>query len=307
MQVSLSLESDTFGGILDEWLGTDCPEVKASSRSAYETITAAHLLPELGQMTPVEVTAERVSELMRRKSEELAPSTVRSIAAVLRGALHFGEKAGEIAPGCAAAVAASPAARRGEVRVLSRWEQAALESVLTAGDPARVGVLLALCTGLRVGELCALQWQDISAQARTLTVHRTVQRIRSPEPGRSRTVLHFDTPKSASSQRTIPIPSRVAELLEPLRTASECFVLSGTPAVVEPRTMQNRFKRYLREAGLEDINFHALRHTFATRWMERGFDVKALSRILGHADVSTTLNIYVHPSMDTMRGYMDQM
>ena len=84
-------------------------------------------------------------------------------------------------------------------------------------------------------------------------------------------------------------------------------MLTGSTRPVEPRTMQNRFKAALRAAGLEQRNFHTLRHTFATRWIEKGFDVKTLSRVLGHADVSTTLNIYVHPSLETMRGYMDQM
>lgn len=306
MQI-LSQPGNTFGGVLGEWLGAERAEVKVSSHSAYGTITAAHILPELGAMSPTDITAECITNLMRRKSGELAPATVRSIAAVLRGALHYAEKSGSMIPGSAAAVATVAAPKRAEVRVLSAAEQAALEAVLVGNDPARVGVLLALYTGLRVGELCALQWQDISAAAKTLTVRRTVQRIRRLEPGLPRTELHFDTPKSASSERTIPIPAKVGTYLEPLRSRADCFVLSRTAAVIEPRTMQNRFKTYLREASVEGINFHALRHTFATRWMERGFDVKALSRILGHADVSTTLNIYVHPSLDTMRSYMDQL
>ena len=300
-------DCSTFSGVLGDWLGAETQGVKPSSHCAYQTVTAAHILPELGGVPPTELTQQQLTDFLHRKSGALAPSTVRIIAAVLRGALHYAEETGVLAPGCAAAVTKLATPKRREARSLSATEQAALETVLRQPDAKRLGVLLTLYTGLRVGELCALQWRDISAGAQTLSVRRTVQRIRRATPSGARTELHFDTPKTQSSARTIPIPAKIAALLEPLRADPDCFVLSGTPDVVEPRTMQNRFKAYLREAGVEDINFHALRHTFATRWMERGFDVKALSRILGHADVATTLNIYVHPSMDTMRGYMDQL
>lgn len=308
MQTTMITNSGSFGCYLGEWLGGAGTErVKPSSRAAYGSIAQAHLLPELGALAVAELDKSRVTSLMQDKAGQLSPATLRSIAAVLRGALRCAELDGAVSPGCAAAVQVAAAPKRREARALTREEQTSLEHVLCADiDRSRAGVLLALYTGLRVGELCALQWRDVSA-SRTLTVRRTVQRIRRMEPDGPRTELLFDTPKSATSARTIPIPAKVHALLEPLRADDACFVLSGTEAVVEPRTMQNRFKAYLREAGVPDYNFHALRHTFATRWVERGFDVKALSRILGHADVATTLNIYVHPSMDTMRDFMDQL
>lgn len=306
MQITLQ-NTATFADVLESWGVCECAETKASSRAAYSTILTAHLLPELGGLPVCDITEARISTLLREKADLLSPSSVRSIATVLRHTLRYAaQSCGAV--GCMPDEVPHTSLRKHrEIPILSRRDQQRLEAVLYPGEAKRVGVLLTLCTGLRIGELCALQWGDISAYSGTLTVRRTVQRIRNLEADVPRTVLRFDTPKSASSQRVIPIPRRVAALLEPLRCGDECFVLSGTPQPVEPRTMQNRFKAYLAEAGIEPVNFHALRHTFATRWMEKGFDVKSLSRILGHADVSTTLNIYVHPSLDTMRQFMDQM
>lgn len=299
---------ETFGSVVEAWLGQESGEVRATTLAAYTTVTQSHILPVLGQITPGEMTGEHVRELMSEKARALAPSTVRTVAAVLRGALQFAEREGAVAPGCSSAVYAGKCEKRPDIRVMSRAEQQALESVLYGSEPSRTGVMLALYTGMRIGELCALRWRDVSMRERTITVSGSVQRIRrsAAAPG-PRTELYFGPPKSANSARVIPIPAKVAVQMERIVSAPEHFVLSGSGRVVEPRTMQNRFKAYLREAGVKDFNFHALRHTFATRWMEHGFDVKALSSILGHADVSTTLNIYVHPSMDTMRDFIDQL
>ena len=300
-----NVQTTTFDRTLTSWISSESAQMKPSSHAAYLSILTTHLLPELGPLPPQEVTAARIAALIREKSENLSPSTVCVIAAVLRHALRYAEEQGENAACSAAGVPHVPRSRRQDVHVLSVTEQAALEMVLREDDPCDVGVLLALCTGLRVGELCGLRWGDVAEKSAFLSVRRTAQRVRNPDG--VGTTLRFDSPKSVSSMRTIPIPARVAKRLEALRAEDDCYVLTGSQRALEPRTMQNRFKAYQRAAGLEPRNFHTLRHTFATRWMEKGFDVKTLSRVLGHADVSTTLNIYVHPSLETMRGYMDQM
>lgn len=300
-----NVQTTTFDRTLNDWLHSQDGQIKPSSHAAYLSILTTHLLPELGPLPPQEVTAARISALLREKSESLSPSTVCVIAAVLRHALRFAELQGEGTACGVSGMPRVPRSRNQDVRVLSLTEQAALEAVLKRGDPSDVGMLLALCTGLRVGELCGLRWGDVAENSAFLSVRRTAQRVRNPDG--VGTTLRFDTPKSVSSMRTIPIPIRVAKSLETLRTGNDCYVLTGSTRPVEPRTMQNHFKAALRAAGLEQRNFHTLRHTFATRWIEKGFDVKTLSRVLGHADVSTTLNIYVHPSLETMRGYMDQM
>jgi hypothetical protein len=123
-----------------------------------------------------------------------------------------------------------------------------------------------------------------------------------------KTVLVFDTPKSESSKRSIPLPTFLLENITQFSQKPNCFLLSGDPEqFIKPRTFQNHFKAMLNQAGVRDINFHALRHTFATNCINLGFDVKALSEILGHADVSVTLNTYVHPSITILRSYMERL
>ncbi len=295
----------TFGRTLIDWLQSESAAIKPSSRAVYLSILTTHLLPELGPLPLREITAERVSALLYEKSEVLSPSTVCVIAAVIRHALRYAETRGDPSACSVDGVPRVSRNRATDIRVLSDQEQAALERSLNPNDPSDMGLLLALCTGLRVGELCGLRWGDIDENCESLSVRRTAQRVRNADG--VGTTLRFDSPKSVSSMRTIPMPARVAERLKRLRAPDECYVLSGSTKAIEPRTMQNRFKACQRRAGLEQRNFHTLRHTFATRWIEKGFDVKTLSRVLGHADVATTLNIYVHPSLETMRSYINQM
>lgn len=162
-------------------------------------------------------------------------------------------------------------------------------------DNTSIGILLSLYTGLRIGEIYGLKWNDIDFEKNILTVRRTVQRIRTGIHG---TKLIVDAPKSRTSQRSIPIPEFLIDILRKFRINDNFYILSGSTKVTEPRTMQRRFKTILKKAGLPSINYHSLRHMFATNCIQLGFDVKTLSEILGHASVETTLNRYVHSSLE---------
>lgn len=162
---------------------------------------------------------------------------------------------------------------------------------------AGIGILLTLNTGLRLGELCALQYKDIDLRNGVLHVSKTVQRIRSGD----RTCLMVLPPKSDSARRTIPLPGDMAALLKKIIQShpnGENYLLTGKSAPMEPRTMQYQYRVWLKAAGVPYRNFHVLRHTYASRCVERGVDVKSLSEMLGHADVRTTLQVYVHSSLE---------
>ena len=239
----------------------------------------------------------------------LSSSTIYSILTVLRGALRYAENQGARFYGWGALHRPRKVFR--EAIVLTAQEQLQLENrILDAPTPFNIGVLLCLYTGLRIGELCALKWGDISA-AGILTVRRTVQRIRNPnrtEQDPRRTIVIFDTPKSEASWRSIPLSSWVREWLETWRHPPDCFLLTGDAArFKEPRSAQFQFKKLLKQAGVRDVNFHCLRHTFATQCIQLGFDAKTLSQILGHADVHTTLNTYVHPPLSTVQTMMERL
>lgn len=195
------------------------------------------------------------------------------------------------------------------MRILSSTEQERLCSYLNSEkNPYNIGILVCLFTGLRVGEICALHWEDISFSEQTLYVHQTLQRIQDKSCSEKKTRIVLTTPKSSCSIRTIPIPDPILKILNDYQTSRKGFLLTNSEThFIEPRTMQNRFKTALKKNEIESANFHALRHTFATRCVELGFDVKSLSEILGHATVNITMNRYVHPTLEMKKNNMEKL
>lgn len=189
---------------------------------------------------------------------------------------------------------------RPDISVISKRDQEVLIQYLkNSATNCDIGILLCLFTGIRIGELCALRNSEISVSTKTLCINSTMQRIQCfDEDSNSKTKIIITPPKSCFSKRSIPLPDCIMPYLENIKKDDESFFLTGSKTeYIEPRSMQNYFKRVLKENGIQKTNFHALRHTFATNCVELGFDTKSLSEILGHSNVSITLNRYVHPSM----------
>lgn len=197
-----------------------------------------------------------------------------------------------------------------ELRVLSIEEQNRfIEYLLHDMDECKFGVLLSLLTGLRIGELCALRWQDISLNNRTIRVCSTMQRIKNLDHNSDgRTKIIISEPKSEHSIRIIPLTDLAVKLCERCKGLPEAYVLTGkADRYIEPRTLQYRFQSYARDCELENLHFHVLRHTFATRCVEVGFEIKSLSEILGHSSPQITLERYVHSSLELKRSNMEKL
>lgn len=191
-----------------------------------------------------------------------------------------------------------------EYVIRETFERKRLESYLLHNqNNTNISVLLRLFTGLRIGELCGLKWSDIDFQNGTVSVCRTVQRIN--KHGKSEVAI--GSPKSKSSVRIVPIPDFLLAILKAKRKGDDFYIITGTSKPTEPRTMQNRFKSILKTCGIRNVNFHLLRHTYATICIENGFDPKTLSELLGHADASITLNRYVHSSMQMKKNYVSRL
>ena len=158
-----------------------------------------------------------------------------------------------------------------------------------------LGIMISLYMGLRIGELCGLTWADVDLDNKVLYVRRTVQRISSGGIGNKKTKIVISTPKSDSSFRMIAIPDFLIEYFKIFKGEDQNYILSGSEKIVEPRAYQYRYKKILSDANAENHTYHQLRHTFATNCIQNGFDVKTLSKILGHQSVGITLNRYVHP------------
>lgn len=269
-----------------------------------------HIKPKLGGCFPLafsDAMMERfTNELL--SEDELAPKTVKDILVVLRSILNYTAKRfHETFPKVEITY---PKETKKEMRVLTREEQTQFVGYLLEGmDECKFGILLTLLTGIRIGELCALRWENISLKDKTIKISSTMQRLKDISLNReTKTRIVIGSPKSDTSARIIPINDYAAELCRRMNPKSPAaFVLTGTSNYMEPRTLQYRMEKYTGDCGLEGVHFHTLRHTFATRCVEVGFEIKSLSEILGHANTTITLDRYVHSSMELKRDNMNKL
>lgn len=159
-----------------------------------------------------------------------------------------------------------------------------------------LGILICICTGLRIGEICALKWEDVNLRTEVISVNHTIQRIYINTARKSKIII--SSPKTESSRRKIPIAAELVPLLQQFKSNSNFYVISGKKKYIEPRTYRKFFKKMLNILKISKLKFHSLRHTFATQAIENGIDYKTVSEILGHASVGITLNLYVHPDLE---------
>ena len=289
-----------FGDVAQEWLESVKGRRKFSTYIKYNAVYHTHIQPLFEETALSDLTYACVSG---RIPSTLLESMQTSIYCILNRILKFAAIQYAVTVPPLKKPALEPVKK--PVSVLARSEQQKLASVLYREmDRFKLAVLLSLLMGLRLGELCALKWSDIDFENKILSVARTVQRL-PVEGQKTRTALVESVPKSACSHREIPLPDSVIALFEPFQDGRE-YIFGGDKPL-EPRTLQYRYKKLLNAAGVEDKNFHILRHTFATNCVEGGMDVKSLSEILGHADVQMTLRRYVHPSMETKRQGMARL
>ncbi|MGN1089937.1 MAG: site-specific integrase [Huintestinicola sp.] len=193
-----------------------------------------------------------------------------------------------------------------EMRVLSCDEYKKLTAYfICESNAGSVGMLIALLTGLRIGELCALKYNDVDIPNMRISINKTMQRLKK-EDG-SGTYISIESPKSRASERVIPIPDFLCKIIQAQHYADDDYILTGTDKYIEPRTLQYRYKRIMEKLGIRGTTFHTLRHSFATRCVEVGFDIKSLSEILGHSNVNITLNRYVHSSFELKAENMKKL
>lgn len=304
----------SFSSASDEWIQANKSQWKESSTVKYINILNNHLLPEFGQRNITDIARtdiqSYISKLLMiggRNNTGLAPKTINSIISVMKNIFEFAAETKQYT--LISFNGLNVKQPQKQMRILSQTEQSLLtEYLLEESGNTDIGILLSLYTGLRVGEVCALKWEDISFRDRCIHVNKTMQRIQVNDNADYRTEIIISAPKSECSVRDVPIPDKLMLMLQKRQNAPNTYFLTGkTNLYVEPRTMQNRFKSTIKKAGIAPANFHALRHTFATRCIELGFDIKSLSEILGHASVNITLNRYVHPSMELKQKNMNML
>lgn len=289
----------TVEAVMKNWLYLTKHKTKYSTFVKYETIINNHIIPELGKINVSMLTAKRISEFTDKLIGSFATATVNNILIVLEMGFDYAEEEYNIKFPKISLLKQS----RQEMRVLSRSEQQTLIRYIRNNDNCfSFGILFALFTGIRIGELCALQWDDIKDNK--IHISKTMQRIKN-EDGKS-TVMTTE-PKTDKSNRIIPVPTAIYELIEKYRKPKGYVIRQANDKFIEPRLLQKKFGEITSACGLENVNFHALRHTFATRCIESGFDVKTLSEILGHTNVRTTMDRYVHSSFELKQKNMEKL
>ena len=197
----------------------------------------------------------------------------------------------------------------GEINIFSKENQGILEENLKVKPNIRkLCLLLCLYTGLRIGEVCGLKWEDINFSNNSLIVNRTIIRIKNSNKNiKTKTILIASTPKSSSSVRVVPIPNFLIEILKTFKSNDKYYLLSQSETIYDPRLFQSFYKRILEKCNIKYIKFHTIRHTFATRALESKMDIKTLSEIMGHSSIEITLKLYVHPSYETKKIMIENL
>lgn len=301
----------TFYEISTQWLNMKAATIKLSSYTRYSNLLSTYLYPQYRDTLIEDISPASVDSYInmlltvgKKNKMGLAPKTVQCIISLLKSILDYAYRMNYISSISTSYISIKQEQK--PMHILSITDQNALTIyIYEHPTPTNIGILLCLYTGMRIGEICALKWSDILWDEHCVLIEKTLQRLQNCNKVTSKTSIVITAPKSVCSIRKVPLPDKLYNVLYKYKQNDEAFILTGTISYIEPRTMQNRYKSILKQCNIQDINFHSLRHTFATRCIELGFDVKSLSEILGHANVNITLNRYVHPSMEQKQRNMN--
>lgn len=266
--VCSELTEATFEEIADKWLKSIHPQIKSSTYIRYRNLLNTYILPKFGKKHIVHISSDEINEYCNALltiggacKQGLAAKTVADILSVIRRILKYASSRNLSLLCTGKEVTIKQIGN--EMNILSPSAQENLcKYLLQDLSPRNFGILLCLYTGLRIGELCALRWEDISCEEKTIYVHQTMQRLQLENPTDKKTAVTITTPKSPSSIRTIPIPNDLACIMDEYLPSTQGYVLTGNETYIEPRTMQNYFKRVLKEIGITPVNFHSLRHPY---------------------------------------------
>lgn len=298
-----------FQGILRDWMSywiqdVVRPGVKSSTFASYYNKIQNHILPALGERRLDKLSHDDVQQFVNDLATKgLAPNSQRAVFRILSSALQKATDSRVIFLNPCHGVTL-PQAGKARRCALSIREQEELERGALQ-EKNGVAIILALQTGMRIGEICALRWEDVDFTEASIYVRRTMGRIAVHSENEPKTKLIFDTPKTESSYRTIPLPTHLMEyLIKKKEEADSEYVISCRGSFAEPRVVNYRFQRQLKTLGLSPMCFHSLRHTFATRCIEKNIDIATLSRLLGHSSVKLTLDIYTDSMLEQQRKAM---
>lgn len=295
------------------WLPIKERQVKASTMAVYKMIFINIISPNIGNIEVEQLNKKIIIPFIYDLMEKDGQSVkyCNDILIVLKMLMHYAAEEFDIdIPDTRWKMVWPTKAKTGTSKI-ERYTPAEYRKIvdyaMSNPSPRNLGILLTICTGMRIGEVCALQWMDIDLDNKTIHVNKTMERIYNPD--NKTTWIEIGTPKTTSSDRNIPIMKSILPIVKKFCSVSnpDYYVCTCSDKFIEPRTFRNYYKIFILEKVKLDhcIKYHGLRHTFASTLIENKVDIKTTSVILGHSDVSTTLNIYVHPSEEAKRDAMN--
>ena len=282
--------------------------VKESTYSAYCLLLANHIVPFFG-MKEEFVEADVQQFVLQSLEEGLSVKTIKDIIVVIKMIQKFGAK-NKMMPFNQIDVLFPASSSKKELEIMSKDNQKKLFEYLKENFSFKnLGIVICLCTGLRIGELCALKWNSFNMEDNVVKVRHTVQRIYVVDEEVRYTKIVVNEPKTKESNRDIPLSAELLKVVKPLMKVvnSEFYVLSNDEKPIEPRTYRNYYKKVLKLLNIPYLKFHGLRHSFATRCIESKNSVKTVSVILGHSNITTTMNLYVHPDNAEKKRCIERM
>lgn len=295
---------------LEIWLEDKGTYWKPSTYATYLNIVHKYIIPKLGQYKVIQINNHVMEEFLAsirldETGKNLSVGYLHSICAIVIMVLsHIKKKF------CYTMnIPENPIiqSKQRQLIIPSEQDMASLEAYLIRNvqKDTCLGILIAFYTGIRIGELCALTWEDINLSDQIIYIQKNIQRITTRKEQHRGTEILFQEPKTVASLRIIPIPPVLLSFLKDNRPEKGGYIIKGKKKPwTEPRTLQYRFAKILQECGIKEFHFHMLRHAFATRCVDKGFDVKSLSEILGHSNVQITLNLYVHSTIQRKKQLM---
>ncbi len=301
-------KKNSYSKILLRWLESKRDEIKEQSYVKYFNFINLYISPYLGSKNYKRIKNKHIiSFFEQEKIEELSLSTKRTLAFIIKSSFNY----------CTVnklrkyldLTDLKIKKPKSKVVYLTKNEQAKLENYLKdKKDIRKLGVLICLYTGIRLGEICGLKWKDIDFNAKSLSINRTVQRIKNNDKNaKTKTKKIVSTPKSNSSIRIIPLPTFLLKELSKYKSTPENYVLTNSTVFKDARVYEKYFENALKKCNIRNLNFHTLRHTFATRCIESGMDIKTLSELLGHSSYHVTLSVYVHSTIDQKRHCINKL
>lgn len=310
-KINKIVNNENVGYFIIQWLELNKIRLKLSTYAKYHNTINNYLLPFFNEIKIKNLDNKTIELFTTKLLEEgkignpLSPKTVKDILILLKEIIKYIEIDCNINLNIQIIY---PKILKKENHVLTKEQFINLNQVLLDNiDDCKFGVLIAMATGIRIGELCALKWKNISLSDSYIFIEKTMQRIKNLNSESPKTIIIEESPKSSTSNRKIPIPENLLSLFYKFKKSDECYLLTGQAnKFIEPRLLERKFSKYIKLAGIEKANFHMLRHTFATMCIEEGFEIKCLSEILGHSGSQITLDRYVHSSFTLKRNWINK-